>query len=56
LADPAFGLAEEEMAGLLHAERFTGRAKEQTDEFLAQVRPVLEANGELLGLEVKITI
>ena len=56
LADPAFGLTQDELDGLLRASNFTGRAKEQTEEFLAQVKPTLEANSALLGLEVQITV
>jgi len=56
LADPAFELTQDELDSILRAEGFTGRAKEQTEEFLAQVKPTLEANRELLGLEVQITV
>jgi adenylosuccinate lyase len=55
-ADPAFGLAEEELAGLLRAEDFTGRAREQTEEYLAGVRALLEENKSLLGMDIKITV
>ena len=56
LADTAFGLSEAELRDLLRAEEFTGRAKEQTEEFLSEVWVVLEANKELLGTDVKITV
>ena len=55
-ADPAFGTTAEELNSLLRAENFTGRATEQTKEFLAEVRPVLEENKALLGMEIKITV
>jgi adenylosuccinate lyase len=56
LADAAFGITEKEINNLLSAEQFTGRAKEQTEEFLSEVKNVLEANKELLGVDVKITV
>ena len=55
-ADAAFGLTGDELEGLLNAEQFTGRAKEQTEEFLSEVRIVLDANKALLGADVKITV
>jgi len=54
--DNVFGISEVEIGGLLRAEQFTGRAKEQTAEFLAEVKPVLEANRELLGVDIQITV
>jgi adenylosuccinate lyase len=54
--DAAFGLTEGELSGLLRAENFTGRAKEQTEAFLEEVRVVLEANKDLLGADIKITV
>jgi adenylosuccinate lyase len=56
LSDGNFGISEEEINGLLSAEKFTGRANEQTAEFLSEVGAVLEANKEILGVEVKITV
>jgi adenylosuccinate lyase len=56
LSDANFGLNEEEINQLLAAEKFTGRASEQTGEFLAEVRATLEANKELLGVEIRITV
>ena len=56
LADPAFGMCRDEMTGLLRAGQFTGRAKEQTEEFLAQVRTILEENKGLLGMDIQITV
>ena len=55
-ADPLFGVTTEELNYLLRAENFTGRAKEQTEEFLIEVRSVLEANKELLGMDVRISV
>ena len=53
-ADAAFGIIADELNVLLRAEQFTGRAKEQTEEFLSEVGYVLDANKELLGVEAKI--
>ena len=36
--------------------QFTGRAKEQTEEFLAEVAPILAENKELLGVDVQIRV
>jgi adenylosuccinate lyase len=55
-ADPAFGLGQAELDALLCASNFTGRAKEQTEEFLGQVRAVLAENQGLLGMDIKITV
>jgi len=56
LADSSFGITEKEMNNLLSAEQFTGRAKEQTEEFLSEVKNVIDKNKELLGVDVKITV
>ncbi len=56
LEDKTFHLTEEEMNMIMSAENFTGRAKEQTEEFLIEVRKVLEENKEVLGLDVKINV
>lgn len=54
--DAAFGVSGEELNHLLRAEQFTGRAKEQTEAFLCEVRVILEANREHLGADVKISV
>lgn len=56
LSDPLFGLTGEELERLMDAGQFTGRAKEQTEEFLAAAAPVLEQNRELLGVDISITV
>jgi adenylosuccinate lyase len=56
LSDANFKLNEEEINNLMLAENFTGRAGEQTGEFLSEVRAVLEANKEILGVDIKITV
>ena len=56
-ADPLFGLSRGELEGILKPESFTGRAKEQTEEFLAQqVRPVLEQNSGELGVQAELSV
>ena len=56
IADTAFNMTAEEINTLLCAEHFTGRAKEQTEEFLNEVALILETNNELLGIDVKISV
>lgn len=54
-ADDAF--AEVDIDAELDPSRFVGRAPEQVDEFLAEyVRPVLEANADLVGAEAEINL
>jgi len=54
LNDKVFNLTAEEIKQIMNAEQFTGRAKEQTEEFLLTVKDILESNYELLGVEVEI--
>ena len=55
--DPEFGLSREELDRIMADSVFTGRASEQTSEFLdSYVRPVLEANRDALGLRVEINV
>ncbi len=54
-ADKAF--AKVDIDAELDPSRFIGRAPEQVDEFLAQhVRPILEANADLIGAEAEIDV
>ena len=47
----------EELAGLMQFGNFTGRAAEQTEEFLRDfVEPVLAENKDALGVSVEITV
>jgi adenylosuccinate lyase len=55
-ADGAFGITEGELGELLGAGNFSGRAKEQTEEFLAEAKAVIEANKALLGVSVAINV
>jgi len=56
LSDEVFGLTQDALEDLIRAERFTGRAAEQTDEFLAVVRALLAANTNAIYTDVKITV
>jgi adenylosuccinate lyase len=55
LSDTAFNLSAAELSKIMNADLFTGRAKEQTEDFLAEVRAILDENRELLGMEVEIS-
>ncbi len=56
-ADPAFNLKLGDLQKLMEPSRYTGRAKEQVEEFLADViRPMLEENKELLGVTAEIHV
>ena len=57
LADPVFGLTEEELHTVSDPLKFTGMAVEQTETFLREhVRPVLETYRESLGQEAVVTV
>ena len=56
VADEAFNITAEEINALMSAESFTGRAKEQTEEFLTEVRRLIDENKEFLGVDVTITV
>ncbi len=56
-ADPAFRISLEELKASMDPSRYTGRAKEQTEEFIAEViMPVLDENKDLLGMTAEITV
>ncbi len=56
-ADKDFGLTKEEILSVLEPENFVGRAAEQTAEFLEeQVKPVIEQNKDLIGMDIEITV
>lgn len=55
--DSAFGLTLDEINDIMQPRNFIGRAPEQTDDFLKEVvTPVLEANKDLLGVNVEINV
>lgn len=56
-AEPAFGVTLEELKANLDPAKYTGRAKEQTEEFLAEViAPILEEYSAELGMKAKIEV
>ena len=56
-ADPAFNLSLDDLKKSMDPARYTGRAKEQVEEFLAEViRPILEENKDLLGMTAEINV
>lgn len=56
-ADLAFNLSLEELQALMEPSRYVGRSVEQVDAFLTQViRPILEANRDLLGIKAEISV
>ena len=55
--DPSFGLTLDEIMAIMKPENFVGRAPKQVEEFLENcVKPVLEKNKDLLGVEVEINV
>ena len=57
LADPAFGLVQADIDGLLVPEHFIGRAPQQVTEYLAgTVRPLLKQNEQLLGERYELDV
>lgn len=56
-ADPAFNLSLEELKAAMEPSRYTGRAKEQVEAFLAAaVNPVLAENQAILGMTAEINV
>ena len=57
LADGRFMLTKDDLDRILNVRSFIGLAPEQTESFIEnEVKPVLERNKELLGVDVKITV
>ncbi|MDE7210593.1 MAG: adenylosuccinate lyase [Lachnospiraceae bacterium] len=56
-ADPTFHMSLEELKKSMDPAKYTGRAKEQTEEFIAEViQPILDGNKELLGMTAEIMV
>lgn len=56
-ADPAFNMTLEDLQKTMDPAKYTGRAKEQVDEFLTEVvNPILEASKEDLGMTATINV
>ncbi|MBR2741976.1 MAG: adenylosuccinate lyase [Clostridia bacterium] len=57
VSDPAFGLTKEEIETMLDPADYTGRAANQTLEFLDEVvSPILKKYGDQLGLKVELSV
>ena len=55
--DPEFGITREEIEMILANDSFTGAAEQQTEMFIdCYVKPVIEANAHLLGVEAEIRV
>lgn len=55
--DPAFGLSVDEITSHFEPKNYVGRAPQQVEDFLNDyVKPAIEANKELLGVEVEINV
>ena len=56
-ADPAFNLTLEELQKTMDPKKYVGRAKEQTEAFIAKVvKPVLDSHSEMLGMTAEINV
>ena len=56
-ADPAFGMTLEDLEKTMDPSRYVGCAPHQVERYLAEViRPILDANRSLLGLEAEINV
>ena len=56
-ADSSFNLTLEDLKNAMEPSRYVGRAKEQTEIFLAKtVKPVLDERRDLLGLKAEINV
>jgi adenylosuccinate lyase len=56
-SDPAFGMDMDQLRSIMKPENFVGRAPEQTEEYIRDfVRPVLDANQDILGMIAEINV
>ena len=55
-ADPAFGLSRAQIDEIIRSSNLSGRAAEQTEEYLAQVRDILAANADVLEQGVRAEV
>lgn len=55
--DDAFSMTEAEINAILKPENFVGRSPEQVSDFISEViKPILDENKDLLGIEVEINV
>lgn len=56
-ADPAFNMTLEELKSTMDPSKYTGRSKEQTEEFIREViQPILDENQDALGMKADIKV
>jgi adenylosuccinate lyase len=56
-ADPSFNMTLDELKKTMDPSKYTGRSKEQTEEFIEEViKPIIEENKDLLGLKAEIKV
>ena len=56
-ADPAFNMTQEALKEAMEPSKYTGRSREQVEEFLKEViQPVLEENAAELGVKAEIKV
>ncbi len=56
LSDKAFPITQESMDSIMSASNFTGKAEEQTVEFLREVKQLLDSNKDLIDIDVVINV
>ena len=56
VADPAFGLTKEAADRILDARKYTGRASQQTEAFVGEVRDILQKYQDLMGVSVELKV
>ena len=57
ITDNGIGMTKEEIEAILEPKNFVGRAPEQTEEFITEVvKPVLDANKDILGMTAEINV
>ena len=55
--DESFGLSLEDLEKTMDPTKYTGRAGDQTREFIADViKPILDENKDILGLTAEINV
>ena len=56
-ADPAFHMTLDELQKSMDPKKYVGCSEHQVDKFLAEVvKPILDANKELLGVKAEINV
>ena len=55
--DDAFNMSLEDLQKTMDPSKYVGRSPEQVDEFLAEeIKPILDANKDILGLSAEINV